>query len=124
MSSRRPTSSDSENDILPITLTVENMISHAKPLHYPTSVIKGGVLVSALRRLHEKDKNFTFTVKDDPNFGLFLESVNGVAGNENDKTYWELLSKKPGKKEEPLKVGIGCYQPEKNEEIILKFTHW
>lgn len=32
-----------------------------------------------------------FTIKDDPNYGPFLVSVNGVAGTAG--TYWELLVK-------------------------------
>lgn len=34
---------------------------------------------------------FTFT--EDPDFGPFLESVNGLAGNDKNRTYWELLVK-------------------------------
>ena len=38
-----------------------------------------------------------FTMTDDPDFGLLLESVNGVAGNKAKQTYWELLSESSGK---------------------------
>ncbi|KAJ0063640.1 hypothetical protein NL108_004479, partial [Boleophthalmus pectinirostris] len=36
-----------------------------------------------------------FTVEEDPNFGPFLVSVNGLAGSAQDHTYWELLVKTP-----------------------------
>lgn len=42
----------------------------------------------------------------DPNFGLFLESVNGVAGNEQDQTYWEILSESSG---EYTRLDVGEY---------------
>ncbi|KAM8897835.1 cobalamin binding intrinsic factor-like isoform 2-T2 [Spinachia spinachia] len=107
----------------PIRLSVENDLSNMTPETYSSSVVEGGVLLSAMRSLQETHQDFKFTVKEDPNFGLFLESVNGVAGNEHEQTYWELLSESSGEYRR-LDVGIGCYVPEPNEHIILRFTSW
>ncbi|XP_067347960.1 cobalamin binding intrinsic factor-like isoform X2 [Channa argus] len=93
------------------------------PEAYSSSVVEGGVLLSALRRLQETQQDFKFTVKEDPNFGLYLESVNGVAGNEHEQTYWEILSESSGEYTR-LDVGIGCYRPTANEHIILRFSTW
>ena len=32
-----------------------------------------------------------FTYTEDPNYGPFLQSVNGLAGSNEERTYWELL---------------------------------
>ncbi|XP_067113548.1 cobalamin binding intrinsic factor-like [Osmerus mordax] len=86
-------------------------------------MVEGGVLLGALRRLQNTGQDFKFTVTDDPDFGLLLESVNGVAGNEAKQTYWELLSESSGK-ETRLDAGIGCYKPKANEHIILRLNTW
>lgn len=50
-----------------------------------------------------------FTVKEDPDFGLLLESVNGVAGNEHQRTYWEILSESSG---EYSRLDVGEFPPQ------------
>ncbi|KAA8587044.1 hypothetical protein FQN60_000880 [Etheostoma spectabile] len=81
---------------LPIRLTVENDLSNMSPETHLSSVVEGGVLLGVLRRLQETQTDFKFTLKEDPDFGPWLESVNGVAGNEHEKTYWEILSESSG----------------------------
>ncbi|XP_034462774.1 uncharacterized protein LOC117774447 isoform X1 [Hippoglossus hippoglossus] len=108
---------------LPIILTVENDLSNMTPETYSSSVVEGGVLLGALRRVQDTQQDFKFTVKEDPDFGLMLESVNGVAGSESEQTYWEILSGSSGEYSR-LDVGIGCYKPKANEHIILRFGVW
>ncbi|CAK6953726.1 transcobalamin beta a [Scomber scombrus] len=108
---------------LPIRLSVVNDLSNMTPESYSSSVVEGGVLLGALRRLQETQQDFKFTVKVDSDFGLLLESVNGVSGSEGEQTYWEILSESSGEYSR-LDVGIGCYIPKENEHIILKFSNW
>ncbi|XP_057676793.1 transcobalamin-1-like isoform X2 [Corythoichthys intestinalis] len=108
---------------VPLLLSVENDLSNMSPETHFTSVVEGGVLLGALRRIQESRPDFMFTMKEDPNYGLFLESVNGVFGNDRDKTYWEILSENSGEYKR-LDVGIGCYVPSENEHIVLRFSTW
>uniref|UniRef100_A0A3Q2XB48 Transcobalamin-like C-terminal domain-containing protein n=1 Tax=Hippocampus comes TaxID=109280 RepID=A0A3Q2XB48_HIPCM len=108
---------------LSIRLSVMNDLSNMTPETYSTSVLEGGVLLGALRRIQQTQPGFEFTVTEDPNYGLFLESVNGVAGREQDQTYWEILSENSGEYTQ-LDVGIGCYTPAENEHIVLRFSTW
>ncbi|XP_077361370.1 cobalamin binding intrinsic factor-like [Festucalex cinctus] len=108
---------------LPIRLSVMNDLSNMTPETHFTYVVEGGVLLGALRRIQEMQPDFNFTLTEDPNYGLFLESVNGVAGSDTDQTYWEILSESSGEYTR-LDVGIGCYTPTENEHIILRFSTW
>ncbi|XP_041669312.1 transcobalamin beta a isoform X2 [Cheilinus undulatus] len=94
------------------------------PVTFSTDVFPRGILLGGLRRLMASNGDFKFSYKEDPNYGPFLESVNGVAGNNNDHTYWELLVKTPDGEIKRPDVGIGCYIPSPNEKIILKFSKW
>lgn len=51
----------------------------------------------------------SFTVKEHPDFGPFLESVNGVSGDEHEHTYWEILSESSG---EFTKLDVGEFHQE------------
>uniref|UniRef100_A0A3Q3AKD3 Uncharacterized protein n=1 Tax=Kryptolebias marmoratus TaxID=37003 RepID=A0A3Q3AKD3_KRYMA len=107
----------------PIRLTVENDLSNLSPESYSCSMVKDGVLLGAMKRLKEAQPGFNFTVTEHPDFGPFLESVNGVAGDEQEHTYWELLSESSGEYTR-LDVGVGCYIPKSDEHIILRFNTW
>uniref|UniRef100_A0A3B5K8F9 DUF4430 domain-containing protein n=1 Tax=Takifugu rubripes TaxID=31033 RepID=A0A3B5K8F9_TAKRU len=112
---------------LPLRLSVVNALSDEIPGSYSSSVVEGGVLMGVLRRLQETQLDFNSVwlcyCSHDPDFGLFLESVNGVAGNVHEQTYWEILSESSGDYRR-IDVGPGCYKPKANEHIILRFTKW
>lgn len=45
-----------------------------------------------------------FTVTENPDYGFYLESVNGVAGSESDHTYWQILTDVNG---HPAPIDVG-----------------
>uniref|UniRef100_A0A672II09 Uncharacterized protein n=1 Tax=Salarias fasciatus TaxID=181472 RepID=A0A672II09_SALFA len=65
-----------------------------------------------------------FCSPSNPDYGAYLESVNGLAGSSEDHTYWELLVKLVNGTTVRPDVGIGCYIPSENEQVILNFTTW
>ncbi|KAF7645656.1 hypothetical protein LDENG_00200530 [Lucifuga dentata] len=112
-------------DHTPITVVVMNNITELKTCQtYSTYTAYRGILIGGLRRLQESSNNFTFTYTEDPNYGPYLESVNGLSGNFNNRTYWELLVKPMGGPLIRPNVGIGCYIPNHYDQIILKFTKY
>ncbi|KAF3692572.1 Gastric intrinsic factor Intrinsic factor [Channa argus] len=107
---------------VPIAVVVENRLQGKTLLTYHTYMPYRGILLGALKRIRDSNANFTFTYTENLNYGPYLESVNGVAGNTAKHTYWELLVKTSDGKIMRPDVGIGCYIPSANENIILNFT--
>ncbi|XP_069016574.1 transcobalamin-1-like [Embiotoca jacksoni] len=105
---------------IPIRVSVETSTTTES---YLSSVVEGGVLLGALRRLQETPTNFKFTTKENPDFGPFVVSINGIAGNKQDHTYWEILSECSGEHKR-LEVGVGCYIPAANEHIVFRLSTW
>lgn len=62
-----------------------------------------------------------FTYTEDPNYGPYLESVNGVAGNDKEHTYWELLVKTPDGKLIRPNVGKFAAKTSPNQCFLLCF---
>ncbi|KAJ0063610.1 hypothetical protein NL108_004441 [Boleophthalmus pectinirostris] len=106
----------------PITIQVTNSVTKGPKLMYSTYVVYRGILIGAMRRLQDTNNNFSFTYTEDPNYGPFLWSINGLYGNFSERTYWQLLVEKPDRTIIVPDVGIGCYIPVANDKIIFKFS--
>ncbi|XP_061072205.1 cobalamin binding intrinsic factor-like isoform X1 [Conger conger] len=105
----------------PIMLTVANGFRHTNHT-YSTSVAPGGVLLGAMKQLQKDNSSFNFTTKENLDYSPFLVSVNGLAGNEKDRTYWQLRVDYVNGSSTVAQVGVGCYIPKRNEHILLNFT--
>uniref|UniRef100_A0A8C3A2L0 DUF4430 domain-containing protein n=1 Tax=Cyclopterus lumpus TaxID=8103 RepID=A0A8C3A2L0_CYCLU len=108
----------------PISILVSNSVTNAPNKTFTTSVSFRGILLGGMRRLQDSQTGFTFTYTEDMNYGPFLESVNGLAGCQKERTYWELLVKKPNNHILRPDVGIGCYIPSASDVIILNFKKY
>ncbi|TNN34683.1 hypothetical protein EYF80_055159 [Liparis tanakae] len=106
------------------SIVVSNSVTNAPSRTFKASVPFRGILLGGMRRLQDSDDGFRFEYKEDVNYGPFLESVNELAGCPDDRTYWELLVKKPNSQVLRPDVGIGCYIPSAGDEIILNFTKY
>ncbi|KAI9540879.1 hypothetical protein NQZ68_036215, partial [Dissostichus eleginoides] len=111
------------NCVTPFSILVSNSVTNAPNKTYSTCVVYRGILLGGMRRLQETNKGFRFTYTEDPNYGPYLQSVNGLKGSTKDRTYWELLVEKANETIS-LNVGIGCYIPIQNDQIILNFKEY
>ncbi|XP_073346720.1 transcobalamin-1-like [Pagrus major] len=112
------------SDTTPFTVLVTNSVTPTPCKNYNTSVVFRGILLGGMKRLQDSTKDFTFTYTEDPNYGPFLQSVNGLHGSQEKRTYWELLVKKTDGQIIRPDVGIGCYIPNKYEQIILNYNKY
>lgn len=116
-----PSSSEKK---IPFTVVVSNSITPGPNKTFNTYVHYRGILIGGLRRLQDSKTGFMFTYTEDYNYGPFLQSVNCLAGDDKDKTYWQLLVKKTDNKTKELDVGIGCYLPDPKDQIILNYRKY
>ncbi|KAM8853774.1 uncharacterized protein ACB058_010187 isoform 1-T2 [Synchiropus picturatus] len=112
-----------QSDQTPITIRVTDSVTNTPNKTYSTSVKFRGNVLGGMRRLRETSSDFTFTYSENADYGPFLESVNGLAGSAGNQTYWELLVSTECDLIRP-DVGIGCYIPDANDMIILKYRTW
>merc|ERR1712039_373289 len=105
-----------------VHLLVMNSIDNSPNKTYSTQVPHRAILLGAMKRIKMANNGFNFTYSESQDYGPYLESVNGLAGNATEHTYWQLLVKTMDGKISPPDVGIGCYIPKPNQQVYLKFT--
>ncbi|KAK3531549.1 hypothetical protein QTP70_024934 [Hemibagrus guttatus] len=108
----------------PMSLVVSNPYSTPVNLTFTTDIAYRGILLGAMRKIQEKNQNFTFTTEENPDYGPFLVSVNGVPGSAANHTYWELLVTLLNGTTFRPDVGVGCYIPNPHDTVILKYSTW
>ncbi|NXS42781.1 IF factor, partial [Balaeniceps rex] len=87
--------------------------------NYTTSVqVPGGSTLLKVLEEAEKKKPNTFSFKtEQTSWGPMVVSINGLAANTDDKTYWQFLSSG-----DALQQGVGTYEPRDGEHIEAVFS--
>ncbi|CAH6793780.1 Cblif [Phodopus roborovskii] len=82
------------------------------------SVKSGSVLLVVLEEAQRKNSKFKFETKM-TSWGLMVSSINNIAENANQKTYWMFLRGKT-----PLDEGVAYYIPSNYDHITANFTQY
>ncbi|XP_041091314.1 transcobalamin-1-like [Polyodon spathula] len=114
-----PAPPTAQQGVLTIHYTVEDGIHNIFKDHIDVKVPAGS---SLLRVMEEAAKispaKFSFTVVQS-SWGPFVSSIQGLAGNTNDQTYWQFLSGSTA-----LDQGVADYKPHDGEIIVAKFSKY
>ncbi|NWZ68936.1 IF factor, partial [Acrocephalus arundinaceus] len=90
-----------------------------KHFHYSTNVTapSGSTLLQVMEvAAEEKPDIFSFQTEQ-TSWGPYVTSIHGLAGNTDDRTYWQFLSAGNA-----LEEGVGTYKPHDGEHIEAVFS--
>ncbi|XP_014734218.1 PREDICTED: gastric intrinsic factor-like [Sturnus vulgaris] len=90
-----------------------------KHFHYSTTVTvpSGSTLLQVMEvAAEENPQDFSFQTEQ-TSWGPFVTSIHGLAGSEDDRTYWQFLSAGNA-----LEEGVGTYKPHNDEHIQAVFS--
>ncbi|XP_034884833.1 cobalamin binding intrinsic factor [Mirounga angustirostris] len=82
------------------------------------SVKRGSVLLVVLEEAQRRNSMFKFETTM-TSWGPVISSINNIAENVHNRTYWQFLSGKT-----PLKEGVADYKPFSHEHITANFTKY
>ncbi|XP_034500753.1 transcobalamin-1-like [Ailuropoda melanoleuca] len=85
--------------------------------HIVVSVPNGSVFLNVMEQAQKENATlFSFTAEESP-WGPYITSVQGIKANNNDRTYWKLLSNG-----EPLSQGVGSYVVHQGDHLEVRWS--
>lgn len=107
-----PTSSPS---YILVHYSVEINETYSTDVTVPT----GSVFLDVMEAAQKMNKTaFCFTVRES-SWGPYITSVQGLKANNNDRSYWELLSE-----DKPLSQGVGSYVVHNGENLEVRWSKY
>ncbi|XP_004478014.1 transcobalamin-1 [Dasypus novemcinctus] len=83
------------------------------------TVLNGSVFLDVMEAAQRQNKTIFGFTKEESSWGPYITSVQGLRANNNDRTYWELLS--GGK---PLSQGVGSYVVHSGENLEIRWSKY
>ncbi|XP_004682804.1 PREDICTED: transcobalamin-1 [Condylura cristata] len=103
----------------PSTIVVHYSVRINKTYPIDITVPEGSVFLDVMEAAQKIDKaKFRFTTVETA-YGSYVNSVQGISANNNDRTYWELLSG-----DKPLSQGAGSYVVHDGENLKVRWSKY
>ncbi|XP_067397580.1 transcobalamin-1-like [Emydura macquarii macquarii] len=102
-----------------VTYTVADGVNRSFNDSICVTVPRGSFFFNVMENAKNKDPtrfSFTYTLSV---WGAYITSVRGLAADNTQRTYWQLLSN--GK---PLTLGAGCYAVSHRERLEVRFSKY
>uniref|UniRef100_G3U1Z9 Transcobalamin 1 n=1 Tax=Loxodonta africana TaxID=9785 RepID=G3U1Z9_LOXAF len=103
----------------PSAITVRYSVQINETYSTNVTVPNGSVFLDVMKEAQKQNKTvFDFTVEE-TSWGPYVTCVQGLSANNNDRTYWEILS---GPK--PLSQGVGSYVVHDGESLMIRWSKY
>lgn len=106
-------------DALPSSIVVHYSVRINETYAMDVTVPRGSVFLKVMEEAQRRNKAlFCFTVEDTA-WGPLVTSVQGLHANNNDRSYWQLLSD-----DKPLEQGAGSYVVHSGENLQVRWSKY
>ncbi|KAL2806023.1 transcobalamin-1 precursor [Daubentonia madagascariensis] len=103
----------------PLYISVNYSVRISETYFTHVTVPNGSVFLDVMEEAQKQNKTvFGFTMEESE-WGPYITSVQGLRANNNDRTYWELLS--GGK---PLSQGVGSYIVHEGDNLEVRWSKY